>query len=71
MKDGFGKAFRINLTHIVSGILELLVLDLWRDCTHRHRYTVNDATNSQKVKLFYLNVFKKEEEKKERTPRVT
>lgn len=29
--------FRNNLTHIVSGILELLVLDVRRDCTHRHK----------------------------------
>ena len=26
-----------NLTHIVSGILQLLVLDSWRDCAHTDR----------------------------------
>lgn len=35
MQDSFGKAFFLNnLTHIVSGIVELLVLDSWRDCAH-------------------------------------
>lgn len=29
-----GKLFLNNLTHIVSGIVELLVLDSWRDCAH-------------------------------------
>ena len=39
-KDGgqLWESFSNNLTHIVSGILERLVLDPWRDCAHTHRH---------------------------------
>lgn len=34
MEESFGKGFSNNLTHIVSGMVELLVLGSWRDCAH-------------------------------------
>lgn len=39
MKESFGIDVPNGLTHIVSGILELLVLESRRDCTHIHTHT--------------------------------
>lgn len=52
MKESVRKHFSNSLTHIVSGILELLALDLRSDCTHtdRHRQvTVNAAAGTLPV----------------------
>lgn len=56
MEDSFWKSVSNNLTHIVSGILELLVLDSWRDCAHIDTDKSLSMMQSLSVKTFYLNL---------------
>lgn len=44
-----------NLTHIVSGILERLVLDSRRDCAHTDTDKSLSMMQSYRVKTLYLN----------------
>lgn len=51
-KIALEKLFLSNLTHIVSGILELLVLDSWRDCAHKDTDKSLSMMQSKCVKSF-------------------
>lgn len=58
MEESFGKAFLNNLTHIVSGILELLVLDSWGDCAHTDTDKSLSMMQSLSVKTFLCQCVK-------------